>query len=133
MNFPSPKKLTGATNELAKERNREAAERTLTSWIQNCVYLLGFGMAFDRIVSAVARTFRDPPSLLTRQLAHRVGLVAIALGISLLLFAVSGYLAEMKAIEQEDDRPIRLFYPTLVGAVVLYGLITFSITLLIPN
>lgn len=35
-------KPTGDTNELAKERNRVAAERTLTSWIQNCLILITF-------------------------------------------------------------------------------------------
>ena len=40
-----PNKLRGSTNELAKERNRAAAERTMTTWIQNCLTLIGFGFA----------------------------------------------------------------------------------------
>lgn len=33
------------TNELAKERNREAADRTLMAWIRTSLALIGFGFA----------------------------------------------------------------------------------------
>ncbi len=33
------------TNELAKERNREAADRTLMAWIRTAISLIGFGFA----------------------------------------------------------------------------------------
>jgi len=32
-------------NELAKERNREAADRTLMAWIRTAISLIGFGFA----------------------------------------------------------------------------------------
>ncbi|WP_026736336.1 DUF202 domain-containing protein [Fischerella sp. PCC 9605] len=50
--IPSQKSTT-ASNELAKQRNRAAAERTLTSWIHNCLSVIGFGIAFDRIFNAL--------------------------------------------------------------------------------
>lgn len=38
-------KKINLTNELAKERNREAADRTLMAWIRTSLSLLGFGFA----------------------------------------------------------------------------------------
>ena len=40
--------------ELAKERNRAAAERTLMAWIRTCLALISFGFGVDRIVTAPA-------------------------------------------------------------------------------
>ena len=41
------------TNELAKQRNRGAAERTLMAWIRTCLSLISFGFGLDKIVSAI--------------------------------------------------------------------------------
>jgi uncharacterized membrane protein YidH (DUF202 family) len=41
MNTSQP---TSTTTELAQQRNRQSAERTLTAWIQNSLKLMGFGI-----------------------------------------------------------------------------------------
>jgi putative membrane protein len=43
------------TNELAKQRNRDAAERTLMAWIRTCLSLISFGFGLDKIIAAIDR------------------------------------------------------------------------------
>ncbi|MDM9382396.1 DUF202 domain-containing protein [Chlorogloeopsis sp. ULAP01] len=125
---PSPKP-TITTTELAKQRNRAAAERTLTSWIQNCLSLIAFGIAFDRIFAALNQTFPKQNTQINSQWTSIIGLSAIAFGIFLLVLAIVGYLINVKSLNQEDYlyRKYRLFYPLtiLVGSVIILGLLAF--------
>jgi putative membrane protein len=45
--------MTSLSNELAKERNRAAAERTLMAWIRTALSLISFGFGLERIISAI--------------------------------------------------------------------------------
>ncbi len=40
-------------DHLARQRNRDAAERTLMAWIRTCLSLISFGFGLDKIVSAI--------------------------------------------------------------------------------
>lgn len=44
------------TDELAKERNREAAERTLMAWIRTSLSLISFGFGVDKVIGAINRS-----------------------------------------------------------------------------
>jgi uncharacterized membrane protein YidH (DUF202 family) len=80
-------KEVNVSNELAKERTREAADRTLMAWIRTCLSLIGFGFGIakfrDILVEAGMR--RGPEHL---QSTLIFGLSFIALGIFGLLAAV---------------------------------------------
>jgi putative membrane protein len=43
-------------NELAKQRNRAAAERTLMAWIRTSLSLISFGFGLDKIIGAINRS-----------------------------------------------------------------------------
>ena len=57
MTSPHSGRATGTTNELAKEWNRDAAERTLTAWIGYYLGLIRVGVAFDQIIVAFQQRF----------------------------------------------------------------------------
>lgn len=80
------------TDELAKERNREAAERTLLAWIRTCLALIGFGFGIDRIVNAVA-SGREPTGL-----TAVVGSCFMALGIYGLISASIDYRNQLQLL-----------------------------------
>ena len=46
---------TNLTNELARQRNRDAAERTLMAWIRTALALISFGFGLDKIIAALDR------------------------------------------------------------------------------
>lgn len=136
MNSP-PQQSTNITNELAKQRNRAAAERTLISWIQNCLTLIGFGIAVDRIFNAVNQTFSRNDTALNARIAQAIGLSAIALGIFLLVLAMISYIKDVQSIAKPDYlyRPIHTSIAFVITVIILFGLIAlvaiFTTTVLI--
>lgn len=121
-----------ANNELAKERNRAAAERTLTAWIQSCLTLIGFGVAFDQIFGAVQRTLPNLDSTLNRNFTSAIGLGAIALGLVLLTLTVAEYPIKLRAIEQENYlyKPIYPSITIIIISVLLFGCVALVAVLL---
>ena len=83
------------TNELARQRNRDAAERTLMAWIRTCLSLISFGFGLDKIVAAIDRATGDP--------GPRPGVIAVALS-----FVFTGILAMAAAIVQHNRELRRL-------------------------
>ncbi len=129
---PPSQRPYSATNELAKERNRAAAERTLMSWIQNSTALIGFGIATDNIYIAFSRVFPEQSSQFNQTVASIMGLAAIALGLFLLGLAVVEYPIQVRAIEHNDylNRSSRSLTRIVISAVILFGLLAIAAVLL---
>ncbi|QKD83686.1 DUF202 domain-containing protein [Thermoleptolyngbya sichuanensis A183] len=101
-------------NELAKERNRAAAERTLLAWIRTSLSLIGFGFGIDQIVTAIQRT-RRLDYLGTMYLARITGLAFIAVGLYAMLSATIEHRQELRRIQRDDY----LYTPRRSNALVV--------------
>ena len=128
-----PKKMN-VSNELAKERTREAADRTLMSWIRTCLSLIGFGFGIAK--------FRD--ILVEGGLIHRAGdninstmifgLSFISLGILGLLAAVIQHWRILHHLKFEDFqytgfRPVVMITAILLLLIGLFAFISILIRL----
>jgi len=96
-NAPTPESYS-MTNELAKERNRAAAERTLMAWIRTSLSLISFGVGIDRIVAAIHGAF--PAGRSGFHLSRTLGLSFIVIGTLSLLAAAINHRQDLQQIER---------------------------------
>ncbi len=119
------------TNELAKERNRAAAERTLMAWIRTCLALISFGFGLDKIIGAINTSRLERPV----HAGLGVRLVAIGFvltGILAMAAAAREHLRTLKRLQRDDfvyvdQTSIGIATAvalTLIGSVALILLIT---------
>lgn len=99
-----PNNPANTNTELAKERNRAAAERTLMAWIRTCLSLISFGFGVDRIVTALQKStvyeYIDDPLHVTRIL----GLSFIGIGTCAIILAALEHRQELQHIADEKYR-----------------------------
>lgn len=117
---------TNEVTELAKERNRQAAERTLTAWIGSSLLLLEFGIVFEEIPLALQQSLPQNDVALNLRLSYLIGLGTIAAGIILLIPMAIAHTLTIQSLEQEkylvkSGNPLYLLI--VVSAVILLGLI----------
>lgn len=112
-----PKSLA---NELARERNREAADRTLLAWIRTSLAMISFGFGIERLGQAAVDL--DGKLLGFSVVKTRVaGAVLVALGIVATLAGMWEHRHVLAAIHRQDyryaERPAiaRWMAGTLVG------------------
>src|ERR1043165_9506763 len=88
-------------NELARERNREAAERTLMAWIRTALSLIGFGFGIGKLDA-----YLRAADLHTRfDLPHSAlifGASFIVVGIFGLLAAIVQHVRILKRLSRPD-------------------------------
>jgi putative membrane protein len=79
---PTPANIA---NELARERNREAAERTLMAWIRTALSLIGFGFGIGKLSA-----YLEDAGLHAR---HDPVHTSLIFGSSFIIFGIFGLLA----------------------------------------
>ena len=113
-------------NELARERNREAADRTLMAWIRTALALIGFGFGIGKLAAyldtAGLHPAHDPPhtSLI-------FGTSFIVVGILGLLAAIVQHVRVLKRLSQpafayNAMRPIAMTVAVLLMLIGVFGL-----------
>jgi putative membrane protein len=131
-----PPKLDSTTTELAKQRNRAAAERTLTAWIQSCLLLIVGGIALDRMLARVLKAFPNPlESNQIQLIAQILSLCLIALGSLLLGVAIWQYRLQVNSLQRQDyllQSNSRLLLISSV-AIALFGIMATIILILISS
>lgn len=121
-----PKK--SITNELAKERSREAADRTLMAWIRTVLSLIGFGFAIASFRDILLETglVRTPSEHMN--LALVFGLSFITLGVLGLLAATIQHWRILQHIKLDDFhytgfRPLVFVMAILLMLIGLFAFI----------
>ena len=92
----APSSSGNIATELAKERNRAAADRTLNSWIRTSLALIGFGFGISKIHASLEAMGVHGPSDPVRS-TLLVGGSFILLGLLALLAAVIQHLRILEA------------------------------------
>lgn len=83
--------------ELARERNRIAADRTLLSFVRNSVTLISIGVGIDQVVRNLS-----PNAPFISVWIYVLDLLLVGLGVLNLVFAAQDYQGEMKRLKQPE-------------------------------
>ena len=125
MDKPTPSSESySMTNELAKERNRAAAERTLMAWIRTSLSLISFGVGIDRIVAAIHGAF--PGGRDSFHLSRTLGLSFIVIGTLSLLAAAVNHRQDLKQIARGNFTYKSRLSISFVVAIALVVVGTFA-------
>jgi putative membrane protein len=129
--FPSGNSpATSLPNELARERNREAADRTLLAWIRTSLAMISLGFGIERLGQA-ALSFDGRFSGFSPLKTQVFGASLIVLGMAATLAGMWEHRRILTAISSEDyryaDRPPIARYMgwalVLVGAAALTAML----------
>jgi len=123
--LPPIRKAVDVGVELAKERNRLAAERTLMAWIRTSLAMIGFGFGIDSVVSAILSFQTVSEGSNSVRLSRFLGLAFIALGVYALLAAIVDHTRELRRIRFSAEYTYK---PRLsVGMTVSIGLLIIGV------
>ena len=106
--------------ELAKQRNRIAADRTLLAWIRTSVALIGLGFGLERTVSKLyigVENVANTPTFLVKFFS----LLIIGTGVVTVLMAALDYQDEMERLQ----RPEYYYTPRKSLGIIVAGILVF--------
>ena len=123
MDADSPNNQTSVVNELARERNREAADRTLLAWIRTSLAMISLGFGIERLGQAAMSLEGKMPGFSPLK-TNLFGSTLVVLGIAATLAGMWEHKRMLGAISHDDYRyadrpPIARF---MGWALVLVGL-----------
>ena len=122
--------MSNPNTELAKTRNRAAAERTTLAWIRTALALISFGFGLDKIISAIRVAGGDADSSNDMGL-QLMSMAFIGVGIFTLLIAMRQHKREL--IRLCSDPYLYRDEPSLsiatATAVLVIGVIAFLLLL----
>lgn len=126
-----PEKLPhNLNNELAKERTRAAADRTLMAWIRTSLSLIGFGFGIPTIVRTIENT-RIGKGINSHHFSNGIGLAFISVGIYAMSMALKDHKRILRQIQSDHYTYNGSASAERVGvALLLIGLISFLAVLL---
>ncbi|MFI5332075.1 MAG: YidH family protein [Desulfobaccales bacterium] len=127
-------KETNVSTELAKERTREAADRTLMAWIRTCLSLIGFGFGIAKFRDILVEGGRIPRAGDHLHSTLIFGLSFISLGIFGLLAAVLQHRRILQHIKLENFqytgfRPVVMITSILLLLIGVFAFIALLIRL----
>ncbi len=118
------------TNELARERNREAADRTLLAWIRTSLAMISLGFGIERLGQA-ALAFDGRLAGFSPLKTRLFGASLIALGVAATLAGMWEHKRVLEAVSQDDyrytDRPPIARYMGV--ALIIVGLAALALML----
>ncbi|WP_019501458.1 YidH family protein [Pseudanabaena sp. PCC 6802] len=122
-------------NELAKERTRAAADRTLMAWIRTSLSLIGFGFGIPTIVRTIEST-RIGEHIDPHRFSTIVGLSFISVGIYGIAAALKEHHRMIKRLRQDrytyessNTAEIVAISLLLIGAISFLGVILRALNL----
>jgi putative membrane protein len=119
------------TNELARERNKAAADRTLMAWIRTSIAMIGFGFGIGKLSGALEKTSAKPIADPIHS-AQIFGEAFITLGVLSLLAAVVQYWRTLNRISIDQFVYTQSRALPMITAILLLviGLFAFIAVLL---
>jgi len=121
----SEKQPYNLNNELAKERTRAAADRTLMAWIRTSLSLIGFGFGIPTIVKTVEAT-RVGQHINPHYASVTIGLSFISIGMFAMAAALKEHRRLLKRIQNDSFLYESSNTAEAVGlALLLVGFVSF--------
>ena len=120
-------KKTSTTDELARERNRAAADRTLMAWIRTALSLIAFGFSIGKIYDYLEKV--NPERVLDPLNSARIfGEAFIALGIFGLIAAIVQHRRIVKQIKHgefvyTEHLPLAMITAIILLIIGLFGFV----------
>jgi putative membrane protein len=120
-------------NQIDRQREHQANERTFLAWLRTSLALIGFGFAIARF----SLFLRQLQATVTQQDTARhpffnsetLGVSLVVFGIIVIAFALLRYNQVFWQIEQGNYRPNRLLIWLLAGVVMVLGTLSIPLVL----